>query len=48
MVFRTCGIDEASQMSRIMRKSTLWFLNRSDTNQAVQAKKMARGWKFWI
>ena len=25
-----------------MRKPTLWFLNRSDTIQAVQAQKMAR------
>ena len=31
-----------------MRKPTIWFLNRSDTNRAVQALKMARGWKFWI
>ena len=26
----------------------MWFPNRSDTNQAVQAQKLARGWKFWI
>ena len=34
-----------------MSKPTMWFLNRSDTNRAVQAqkkKKIARGWKFWI
>ena len=37
-----------------MGKQTMWFPNRSDTNQAVQAQKtvqaqkMARGWKFWI
>ena len=31
-----------------MRKPTRWFFNRYDTNQAVQAQKMARGWKFWI
>ena len=24
------------------------FPNRSDTNQAVPAQKLARGWKFWI
>ena len=24
----------------------MWFLNRSDTDRAVQAQKMARGWKF--
>ena len=26
----------------------MWFPTRSDTNQAVQAQKMARDWKFWI
>ena len=31
-----------------MRIQTLSFRNRSDTNQAVQAQKMARGWKFSI
>ena len=31
-----------------MRKPTMWFSNKSDTNKAVQAQKMARGWKFWI
>ena len=31
-----------------MRKPTAWFQNRSDTNRAVQAQKMARGWEFWI
>ena len=30
------------------RKSTVLFANKSDTNQAVQAQKMAGGWKFWI
>ena len=31
-----------------MRKPTMWFLTRSDTNQAVQPMKMARGLKFSI
>ena len=31
-----------------MRKPTFWFLNWSDTNQAVQLQKMARGLKFRI
>ena len=31
-----------------MGKPTMWFPNRSDTNQAAQAQKLARGWKFWI
>ena len=32
----------------IMRKPTMWFLDRPDTNGAVQSQKQARGWKFWI
>ena len=31
-----------------MRKPTMWFSNRSDTNRAVQAQKIARCGKFWI
>ena len=31
-----------------MRKPTFWFPTRSDTNQAVQPQKMARGLKFQI
>ena len=31
-----------------MRKPNMWFPNRSDTNRAVQAQKIARGWKVWI
>ena len=31
-----------------MRKPTFWFLTRSDTNQAVQLQKIARGLKFQI
>ena len=34
-------------MIRVMRKPAMWFPNRFDTNQAVQAQKTARGWKFW-
>ena len=26
----------------------MWFPNRSDTNQAVQSQKQARGLKFWL
>ena len=29
-------------LSHIMGKPTMWFPNRSDTNQAVQAQKMAK------
>ena len=35
-------------MSHLVRKPTMWFANRSDTNRAVQSQKMVRGWKFWI
>ena len=31
-----------------MRKPTFWFQTRSDTNQAVQLQKVARGLKFWF
>ena len=31
-----------------MRKPTVWFLNRSDINRAVQSQKMARRLEFWI
>ena len=31
-----------------MRKPTFWFPTRSDTNQAVQPQKMARGLKFRV
>ena len=31
-----------------MRKPTVWFPTWSDTNQAVQLQKMARGLKFQI
>ena len=35
-----------SNLSRVMRKPTFWLPTRSDTNQAVQLPKMARGLKF--
>ena len=37
-----------SNMSRIMMKPMFWFPTWSDTNQAVQQQKMARGLKFQI
>ena len=40
-----CGLH---YMSRVMRKPTFWFTTWSDTNQAVQLQKMARGLKFRI
>ena len=35
-------------VSRVMRKPTFWFPTWSDTNQAVQLQKTARGLKFHI
>ena len=35
-------------LSRVMKKQTFWFPTSSDTNQAVQLQKMARGLKFRI
>ena len=35
-------------LSRLVGKPTMWFPNRSDTNQAVQSLKRARSLKFWF
>ena len=35
-------------LSRLVRKPTMWFPNRSDTKRAVQAQKRARSLKFRI
>ena len=35
-------------LSRLVGKPTMWFPNRPDTNQAVQAQKKARSLKFRI
>ena len=44
----TAPVHSEAQVSRIMRKPTFWFPTWSDTNQAVQLQKMARGLKFQI
>ena len=36
------------ELSCGMRKPMFWFQTWSNTNQAVQLQKMARGLKFWI
>ena len=36
------------KMSRLVGKPTMWFPNRSDTNQPVQTQKRARSLKFRI
>ena len=43
-----CILYMVRTKSRVMRKPTFWFPTWSDTNQAVQLQKMARGLKFWI
>ena len=42
------GINGSNENSMSMRKPTMWFLNRSDTNWAVQPQKTARSLKFGI
>ena len=39
---------EKGQLSRNMRKPTMWILTRSTTKQAVQPLEMARGLKYCI
>ena len=41
------GVLLEKDMSRLVRKQTMWFQNRSDTNQAAQSQKQARSLKFW-
>ena len=41
-------INITRHLSRVTRKPTFRFPTWSDTNQAVQLQKMARGLKFWI
>ena len=36
------------EMSHLVRKPTMWFTDRSDTNQAVWSQKQARSLKFRI
>ena len=43
-VNRQCQVH----LSRNMRKPTMWFLTRSDTNQAIQLLEIARVLKFCI
>ena len=35
-------------LSHLVGKSTMWFPNRSDTNQAAQSQRQARSLKFRI
>ena len=47
-IFITEAHTYSTLMSSAMRKPTFWFLTWSDTNQAVELQKMARGLKFRI
>ena len=45
----SCSRTQATEIDEPRHeKPIMWFPNRSNTNRAVQAQKMARGWKFWI
>ena len=44
----TLVYEKRQHMSCVMRKPNFWFLTYSDTNQAVQLQKMARGLKLRI
>ena len=43
-----CPKPEANSMGRVAKNLFLGSLIRSDTNQAVQSKKMAADFKFQI
>ena len=47
-ILASCFVQKKNQihLSRVMRKPTFRFSTRSDTNQAVQSQKMAKGLKF--
>ena len=40
--------EYSKQVSRDVRKATMWLTPRSDTHRAVQPQKKARGLKFRI
>ena len=42
------GRSLVDYISHLVKKPTMWFLNRSDTYQAVQSQKQARSLKFRI
>ena len=50
-IFQFCPVSDRltlQYLSRLVGKPTMWFPNRSNTNQPVQSQKMARGLKFQI
>ena len=48
METHVCVSPDNSTFESRHENPTMWFPNRSDTNRAVQALKMARDWKFFI
>ena len=46
-MFHETGSSSSVELSD-KKKTTMWFWYRLDTNQAVQAQKMARGWEFGV
>ena len=46
IIFGTADGKVRGYLSHLVGKPSMWFLNRSDTNQAVHAQKVARGLKF--
>ena len=47
-VFNPLFVIARNKLSCVVRKPVFGLPTRSDTNRAVQAQKMARGWKFRI
>ena len=45
--FSCVDVRYVREMSRLVGKPTMWFPNKSYTNQAVQSQKQARSLKFW-
>ena len=43
-----CHRSHGLQVSHLMVKPTMWFLNRSDTNWSVSSKTLVKSLKFWI
>ena len=48
VIFSCSSSSTENRVSRLVGKPTMWFLNSSNTNQAVQSQKTARSMKFRI
>ena len=47
-MYKSYKYATSKYVSLVVRKPVFWFPTWSDTNQAVQLQRMARGFKFWI